>query len=262
MDFSIECSNLTCGYHGKTVLHSVDLSCRAGEVLALLGPNGSGKSTLIRALGGFLQVDSGSVQIGGRDLTTLNERQIAAMLATVPQEEAHRFPFTVGEVVAMGRLPASTSFFDTEEDIEISREGLVEAGCETLADRLIVELSGGERQRVLIARALAQRTPGILLDEPTAHLDVAHQLSCANLFRSLAAKGAALVVAAHDLNLAGIMADRAILLQNGRVAADLSMEQLLESDVLDAVYEVSFERIRSQSGVLRVYPNLPVTCRS
>ncbi len=253
-EFSIEVSALDCGYHDKPVLHAIYLHCKPGEIVALLGPNGSGKSTLIRALGGSLRPRKGAVAICGRDLGALNEREIAKLVATVPQEESHRFPFTVRQVVAMGRLPTSSSFFDTEEDFLISDGAMATADCSDLGDRPITELSGGERQRVLIARALAQQTTVLLLDEPTDHLDPSHQLAAAELFRTLASQGRTLVLAAHDLNLAAITADRGVLLREGRVAASLAMRELLGSPILDETYGVRFERLTDAGGRLRVFP--------
>lgn len=253
---TVECKRLTCGYHGHPVLRDVSFACSAGEVVALLGPNGSGKSTLIRAISGVLPPLAGEISLGGRSIGAMSQQEIAQSVATVPQEETHRFGFTVREVVGMGRLAASRSFFDTEEDLKAADRAMEAAECSELADRLITELSGGERQRALIARALAQDAPVLLLDEPTSHLDVGHQLTAARLFRNMGEAGRTVVAAIHDLNLATLLADRAVLIDQGGVAADLPMEELITSPILDRVYGVTFFRLRGEDGKLRVYPSL------
>lgn len=250
----VECRELRCGYHGRAVLTDVAFSASEGQVTALLGPNGSGKSTLIRALSGLVPPMSGEILLGGKSIKSLSEAEVACLAATVPQEETHRFGFSVREVVAMGRLSKSQSFFDSDEDLKVADAAMERADCLELAERSVTELSGGERQRVLIARALAQETPVLLLDEPTSHLDVGHQMAAAKLFRELAEAGKAVIVAVHDLNLVSSLADRAVLLQRGRVAADLESEEMLNDPILDAVYGVKFERFRGVDGRARVYP--------
>jgi len=239
----IETQGLTCGYADKVVLNGIDLKVEPGEKVVLLGPNGSGKSTLLRTLSGLVKPLSGEVRIGGNPLAKLSVAEISRRVAVVPQEEMPRFAFSVREIVTMGRLARSNGILDTPEDREIATKAMELADCLTLQDRPVTELSGGERQRVLIARALAQETTLLLLDEPTSHLDPGHQLATIEIVNSLSKKGIATVAAVHDLNLAGSLADRAILLENGKIGMDAPVEEVLNSPILDRVYQVNFGRI-------------------
>jgi iron complex transport system ATP-binding protein len=239
----VEAEELFCGYGERPVLKGITLSVKPGERVALLGPNGSGKSTLFRVFGGLMRATSGQVRLGGNPIEKLPPREVARRVATVPQEEAPRFAFTVRQIVTMGRLALSDGLFDTSQDAEEAARAMEIADCLHLQDRAVGELSGGERQRVLIARALAQRAPLVLLDEPTSHLDPAHQLAVANLIRALADQGVATITAVHDLNFAGRVSERAILLEDGRVGIDDSVGTVLRSSVLDRVYRVAFSRI-------------------
>lgn len=239
----LEVRNLVCGYAGKPVLHGLDLKIWAGERVALLGPNGSGKSTLIRAVSGLLRPSAGEISLGGSPVAGLKASEIARRVATVPQEAAPRFAFTVRQIVTMGRLARSNGLFDTPADVAAATAAMEMADCLQFQERPVSELSGGERQRVLIARALAQETPLILLDEPTSHLDPAHQLAVANLVRELSRRGIATLAAVHDLNLAARMADRAVLLDAGRIVLDGKVRDVLGSPILDRVYGVRFVRI-------------------
>jgi iron complex transport system ATP-binding protein len=246
----LELRGLECGYPGKPVLKGLDLTIRAGERVALLGPNGSGKSTLIRAVSGLLKPSAGEIRLGGYPIGSLNVREIARRVSTVPQEESPRFAFTVRQVVTMGRLSRSAGLFDTPDDVAAATKAMDMADCLEFEARSAGELSGGERQRVLIARALAQDAPLMLLDEPTSHLDPAHQVAVAKLVRNLAGVGVATLAAVHDLNFAARMADRAILLDQGRICADDAVEGVLASPALDRVYAVSFLRARVEGQYL------------
>jgi len=224
------------------VLEGIDLRVEFGEKVVLLGPNGSGKSTLLRTLSGLIKPLSGEVLIGGDSLVKLSVAEIARRVAVVPQEELPRFSFSVRETVTMGRLARSNGLFDTPEDREIATRAMETADCLSLQDRPVTELSGGERQRVLIARALAQETTLLLLDEPTSHLDPGHQIAAIEIVRSLSAKGIATIAAVHDLNLASSLAERAILLEKGKIGLDAPIEEVLNSPILDRVYGVNFGR--------------------
>ena len=238
----LEVRGLECGYGGKTVLHGIDLVVNAGDRVVLLGPNGSGKSTLLRAIGGLVRPTAGEILLQGVSIRDLSVNEIAKRVASVPQEEPAQFHFLVREVVTMGRLARSNSLFDTEEDRDAASDAMNRSDCFHLKDRPFTELSGGEHQRVLIARAIAQQTPLVLLDEPTSHLDPAHQLSIAELIGSLSGAGTGTVAAVHDLNFASRVANRALLLDQGKVANDGSVEEVLMSPILDAVYGVKFYR--------------------
>lgn len=251
---AIQAKNLSCGYRDRPVLNDLNFEVGPGECVALLGPNGSGKSTLLQTLSGLLKPLSGEIRIQGEDLSRLPVVSVSQKVATVPQEESPLFGFSVRQVVLMGRLAHSQGLMDTPEDFRVAESALNETDCLHLADRIISELSGGERQRVLIARALAQVCPVMLLDEPTSHLDPGHQLSVANLVRKLANKGISIAVAVHDLNFATRIASRAILLSNGRIALDGPIHEVLASPKLDEVYGVHFERLQTSNGDYQLSP--------
>ncbi len=257
LDPLLECRNLSCGYGTHAVLHDICFAVQPGETVVLLGPNGSGKSTLLKSISKNLQCSQGNIYLSGKELSELNHREAAKRVAFVPQEENFKFEFTVREVVTMGRLPVSDSLWDTPEDILAATAAMGEADCLHLENRSILELSGGEKQRALIARAIVHGAPLLLFDEPTSHLDVEHQMGVSKLLRRLARQGTATVTAIHDLNLAQLVADRAILLQGGKVGMDASIEEVLQSPLLDEVYKVQFTRIRLESGRLAVFPDAP-----
>jgi len=247
----LQCRNLACGYSGKTVLSDLNFQIAEGEAVALLGPNGSGKSTLLKTIAKSLPALSGTIEVMGDDLKSLSYAD-AARIAFVPQEEHAVFDFIVREIVMMGRLAHSKSVFDTPEDEAVVRQAMEQADCAHLSDRSILELSAGEKQRVWLARALAQQGSLLLLDEPTSHLDVSHQLSLLSLVRTLREQGLAILIAVHDLNLAAYVANRGILLHENRAVLTAPMPELLESSMLEQVYGVQFERFRASHDHVRV----------
>jgi iron complex transport system ATP-binding protein len=255
---ALSCEGLTCGYNSKAVVSGIGFELSAGESVAILGPNGAGKSSLLKTLSGELKPLSGSVSVYSEavrqelDVHGLTSSDSARLIAMVPQEEPTPFPFSVREIVTMGRLAFGSGIFDSEEDLEAADRALRLAGCEELAKRSVMELSGGEKQRVLIARALAQDAPVMLMDEPTSHLDPAHQVAIASLIGDLARSGKAVLTVVHDLNLASVFASRAILISGGSVVADAPIEEVLEGDALDEAYGTRFERVRTGSGRLLV----------
>ncbi|MFZ4506794.1 MAG: ABC transporter ATP-binding protein [Fimbriimonas sp.] len=235
-------SGVSVGYAGRVVASGIEIAARRGEVVALLGPNGSGKSTLLRTLAGLVPALSGSVLLGGAPIAKLAPRERAKSIGWVPQEENFAFRFSVREVVTMGRIAHSTGVFESAEDVAAAERAMETADCGGLADRVVADLSGGEKQRVLFARALAQESPVLLLDEPTAHLDPEHQVIIGGLIRSLAAEGKAIVVATHDLNLAQAVAHRALLLGDGLMQLAGEVAHVLADPKLEAVYRVRFWR--------------------
>ena len=203
---------------GRTVLDAVNLAIPAGRITAVVGPNGAGKSTLLRAFAGLVTPVSGEITLDGRPLAVFDSPERARALAYLPQERAVHWPLAARAVVALGRLP--------HRDVETAEAGaaavndaLAAMDISDLAERPVVELSGGERARVLVARALAQQTPLLLADEPTAGLDPAHALALFELFTRLAAEGRTVVVALHDLSLAARFAHHVVLLAEGGIAA-------------------------------------------
>ena len=219
----------------------MSLRVRSGEVLALIGPNGSGKSTLIRAVSGVLPIAGGAVRVDGRAITDLSTMERARYLAVVPQ--AHNMPpaFSVYESVLLGRTPYLGWLGRAgEKDHERVRHALERTQMKPLADRMVGELSGGEQQRVLLARALAQDTPVMLLDEPTTHLDLQHRESLVNLVREMTMAGnLAVLMVLHDLNMASLYADRVSLLVEGKIEATGTPAEVLTEATLSGVYNVA-----------------------
>jgi iron complex transport system ATP-binding protein len=236
----LEIKSLQVAYGERLVLEDIDLAIHKGELVALIGPNGAGKTTLLRAISGAVRPRRGKIEVAGRDLEQLSVTQRAAYLAVVPQ--AHDLPqgFTTWQTVMLGRTPylgwlGKPSPVDSQRvDWAMQRTHLV-----ALRDRPIEELSGGEQQRVLLARALAQDTPILLLDEPTSNLDLHHQSLLLNLVKSLAnEQGLAVLMALHDLNLAAIYADRLALLVEGRLRLVGEPEDVLTPQTLAEAYQV------------------------
>ena len=218
---TLSISNLSVGYYNRAVLRRVSLEVGAGEVVALVGPNGAGKSTLIRAVSGAIPITSGAITLDGKDLAKLKSAERARQIAVVPQAVNLPDAFTVAEIVMMGRTPHLPLWGgESKHDCDIAWEAMRRTEVETLAGRHVDELSGGERQRVVMARALAQEPRVLLLDEPTAHLDLKHQVAVLELAQTLArAHGLAVLATLHDLNQAAHYADRAALLMNGELRA-------------------------------------------
>jgi iron complex transport system ATP-binding protein len=253
-------TDLRAGYGDVPVLRGVSLEVPPGEVFAIVGPNGSGKSTLLRVLNGAMRRQGGAVELLGRPLESYDARSRARLMATVAQENTVAFRFTVIEVVLMGRAPHLGAFrFESPHDVEIARAALERFELLALAHRHVEELSGGERKRVFLARALAQEPKVVLLDEPTAFLDLKHVASIFNRFRELAAEHAMAVVATlHDLNAAAMYADRVMLLKDGvGVACGPPLEVLTEEN-LRRVYETEVYVGRNpETGALAILPAGP-----
>ena len=239
--------------HGREpldVLRAVDLELQAGELVALLGANGSGKTTLLRLLSGALRPEAGVVQVAGRPVGEWPRMALAQRVAVLPQHLELPEGFRVSELVAMGRAPHARRLFgSTAEDEMAVERALRDADAVELADRYPHELSGGERQRVLVAMALAQEPELLLLDEPTLHLDLAHQVSLLQRLRRLHAQRNLTVLAVlHDLNLAAAFAPRIVLLADGGVVADGHPDDVLTTDAVERVFGVSVEPVITPSG--------------
>jgi iron complex transport system ATP-binding protein len=230
--------DLAFGYDGRLILRDLTLGFQAGGLFFLVGPNGAGKSTLLALLAGLLAPTQGRVLLRGQPLSSFSPRELARLLALAPQKSTFSLPFTVAEVVAMGRRPylgrwGRLSPRDQEKvDLALTRLGL-----ESLAGRPITTLSGGEAQRAVIARTLAQDTPVILLDEPTASLDIHQSLGLMGLLRELAAEGRAIIVVSHDLTLAAVYAQEMVFLKKGRLVASGPLAQTLTPELLELVFE-------------------------
>jgi iron complex transport system ATP-binding protein len=243
-------SKLCFAYPGRPVLEDVSLTLHPGEVLAVLGPNGAGKSTLLRCLAGALVPSgraggSGAVALSGRALADFPATKRARLLAYVPQHIPPRLPFTVFETVLMGRRPY-LSWRPRPEDLDAVWRALGRLGLTELAEREYGEISGGQRQKVALARALAQESRLLVMDEPTSSLDLKHQLEVMALLRQLAEEeGRGVALAMHDLNLAARHATRTLLLRHGRVFAEGRPEDVLTESAIREVFGVEVLRVDS-----------------
>lgn len=239
-DVLAEASGLRVRLGGRQVLTGVSLAARAGEVLALVGPNGAGKSTLLAALAADLPADEGVVRVCGRPTAQWPARELALRRAVLPQAAALSFPFMVKDVVRMGRAPWAGTDLE-EDDDRVVREAMASTEVGEFASRPFSALSGGERARVALARVLAQRTPLLLLDEPTAALDLRHQELVLRLCRERAAAGDAVVVVLHDLGLAAAYADRVAVLRGGALAVEGAPGEVFTAELLSEVYRQPVE---------------------
>ena len=233
----LKIQNLSVSYGPRRILQDVSFDVQSGEVLALIGPNGAGKSTLIRAVSGVIPY-SGHVRTNGDDFASLSTLQRARYIATVPQAVSLPPAYTVWETVLFGRTP-HLGFLGqpSPKDEEIARQSLQRVSALSFADRRVGELSGGEQQRILLARALCQSTPILLLDEPTAHLDLQYQVGLLELVHELAHKDhLAVLVALHDLNLAAHYADRIALMVAGNIKAMGSAKDVLQPELIQEAY--------------------------
>ena len=234
----IEVTDLTVSFGDVPVVSGVDLRVDRGELVGLVGPNGAGKTTVIRAIKGTLAPDSGTVRLDGARAADLSAREAGRRVASVPQETSLAFDFRVRHVVEMGRTP-HLGRFDGHgaDDDRAVREAMDAAGVARFADRSIREVSGGERQRVLLARALAQGTPALLLDEPTASLDANHAVRTLELVRDLVDDGRGAIAAIHDLDAAARYCDRIVVLANGGVRAAGPPDEVLTAGALRTAFD-------------------------
>ena len=238
----LEAREISVNYGEREAIKGVSLGAVPGEVVVIIGPNGAGKSTLMRALNGALVPARGEILLDGKPLRALARRAVSRRIAVVAQEAELRFPVTVLEFVLGGRYAWSSTGawgWETERDVEITRDALRETSLEDYSGRLMNELSGGERQRAVLARALATEAAILLLDEPTANLDLAHQATVLRLVRSRCDKqGAAAVVVTHDVNLAAEFATRVLLLKGGQTLAAGAPQEVLKPGILRELFDI------------------------
>src|SRR5690242_18798479 len=238
----LEARDLTISYDHRIAVADLSLTLKPRQVTAIIGPNGAGKSTLLRALNGQVRPSSGTIVLDGQPLERLNRRTISRRIAVVAQEAELRFPVTVLEFVLGGRFAWATHSgwgWETEHDLNVANAVLRETELSELSARLMNELSGGERQRALMARALATEAPILLLDEPTANLDLSHQSTLLSLVRNRCDQHhtAALVVT-HDINLAAQFADHILLMKQGKAVHYGRPQQVLRPEILQDVFEI------------------------
>ncbi len=230
--------NLTCGYGQKLILKDISFGINEAEFFCIIGSNGSGKTTLLKAINQTLKVDSGSVKILDQPASDYSRRHFSQLVAVVTQEVPFDIPYTVKEIVMMGRYPHLGVFgLEKQKDFEIVESVMVFTDISHLADRKLNQISGGERQRVFIARAISQEPKIILLDEPTTALDLAHQISVMDLMEKLKnEQGITVVMISHDINLAAMYSDRLLLLKNGQLVKLGTPTEVITYDTLEDAY--------------------------
>jgi len=235
----LQADKINFSYNGAWVLRDVTFEIQTGDFVGLIGPNGSGKTTLLKLIDDILQPLEGTIRIHGTPVRQMKREALAKIVAVVPQESPMIFPFMVQEVVLMGRAPHLGKWrFEGEKDFAIVRRAMEMTDTLALSGRNMNRLSGGERQRVLIARALAQEPQLMLLDEPTAFLDIRHQVEFFNLIKTLNVnQGLTVMAVTHDINLASLYCDRIILLKEGRIRVTGSPAEVITEDHIQAVYE-------------------------
>lgn len=235
----LEARRISYAYGERQVLRDVSLALKSGRFYGLLGPNGSGKTTLLDLLIANRQPAAGAISLQGRELCSYSRPDLARQMALVPQEFGLGFDFQVGEVVLMGRHPHIPRFATPgPEDLALSRRAMADLGVEHLKERLMTALSGGEKQRVVAARALAQDTPLLIMDEATANLDIRHTIQIFQVARRKVEAGGIVLAAIHDLNLAAAFCDEIFLLKEGALRAAGRPEEILVPAMIDEVYGI------------------------
>jgi iron complex transport system ATP-binding protein len=253
----LQANEVSFGYRREYVLHNVSVQATRGAIVGLLGPNGSGKTTLLRILAGILKPATGRVTIDNQSLERLTRRDLARRIAVVPQETQTIFDFSVLDMVLMGRYPHLGPFaLEGAADLAIAREALAATGTTAFESRRFSTLSGGEKQRVVIAGALAQQSDLLLLDEPTAALDLRYQLEIASLIGRLNRdRGTTMIVSTHDLNLAAALCERVVLLKQGRVIAQGPTRDALTAQNIRLLYDVEADvTFHDRAGRVMVVP--------
>lgn len=240
---ALEARGIDFSYYDGLVLRDVSLHLRIGDLMGLIGPNGSGKTTLLRVLSGLLPSKRGHVYLDGRNICEFSRREIARRVAVVPQELAMPFAFSAYEMVMMGRTPHVRPILGAALcDRQVVAEKMELTATSALAERPFNELSGGEKRRVIIAMALAQEPEILLLDEPTVHLDINHQVEILELIKRLNRRECLTVLATmHDLNLAALYFDRLILLDRGQVVANGSPAEVLREESIHQVFQADVQ---------------------
>jgi iron complex transport system ATP-binding protein len=242
---------------GRPVLRDVSFEVRPGEVVGLLGSNGAGKTTLLRIATRALVPDTGAVRWGGRPVSDIPRRELARIVAVVPQETHVPFPFRAGELVLMGRAPHQPALgLESHDDVRRAQAAMERMGIAELADRSVFELSGGERQLAVFARALAQEPELLLLDEPTAFLDLRHRIEVLRAVREQAREGRAALVVSHDLALAARICDRLVLLAGGRGVRQGAPAEVLQETPLREAYGIHASVVPGPDGAPVVVPTL------
>lgn len=255
METKIECSDLDFAYDGSQVLTDINLSLGHGKMFGILGANGAGKSTLLKVISGILKVQKGKVLYNGRPVSGYDRRELAKKIAYIPQDPVFAFPFTVSEVLLMGRAPYIGRFeFERETDLAIAEAAMETVGISHLEHRLITEISSGERQLASIARALVQEPEVMLLDEPATFLDIRHRTEIMRILKRLKEERDILIIAAtHDIFTALFHFDEIIMIKGGKIFAEGSTDDVVNRENLSFLYDTDVS-VRKEDGNIFVYP--------
>ena len=244
-------------YKNTNILEDVEIELNKGEILSVVGPNGAGKTTLLKCIAGIVKPEKGMVLLDGKDASRMKRLALARCIAYVPQSSPSKFPITVFDAVLMGRRPY-ISWRPSKKDLEMVADILISMGLEDVALRDFDQLSGGQKQKVLLARAVAQDTEYLLLDEPTANLDVKHQIEVMEMISSMVKRNSvAAILAMHDLNLATRFSDRMVMLNAGKVFCDGDPQQVITAENIRSVYGVE-ATISLSNGHPYILPTRPV----
>ena len=249
---TIDLQNIEFAYDQTPVLRQISGRIEQGDFMSLVGPNGSGKSTLIKCLNGILRIQKGNILLNGRDLAEFNPNQLARKMAYVPQTEQKAVPMNVFDAVLIGRKPY-IRWKPVKNDLDVTAAILEKLNLESVAMKEVHKLSGGQQQRVFIARALAQEPEVLLLDEPTANLDLKHQVDVLELLRSLTKQGITVIMAMHDINLASIYCRQVMMMKEGELFASGGREIFTKENV-EKLYGVKVQTIH-ENGTVFIVPN-------
>ena len=243
---NITAENIKMKIGDNEILKGVSIDSKNREFVGIIGPNGSGKSTLLKSIYRILKPNDGCIKLGDMDISKMSIKESAKKMAVVSQHNYYNFDFTVKEVVSMGRSPHKKNLErDNIEDFEIVKESLQKVGMSEFSNRSFSKLSGGEQQRVILARALAQKTPCLILDEPTNHLDIKYQLSLLNIVKSL---DLTVISAIHDLNIASMYCDRLFVMKDGQIVASGTPQDILTKELIKEIYEIDVEIIKDSKN--------------
>lgn len=246
----LEVSGLSFGYGEKNNLECIDLHVNPGEFVALMGPNGSGKTTMMRCINKILKIRSGNVKVDDVDILRLPMAEIAKICTTVPADAPLDFSLTVREFVSLGRTPFITSgWWEKKEDNDIIDRAMWDLGITRYADRRLHELSSGERARVLLAKGVVQTPKVILVDEPSAHLDIKYKVQVMEILKDLSKKGLSILIASHDINLLTRFCDRIVLLSKGRIVASGTAEEVVTKESIKEVFDIEVEIVTMNDTV-------------
>jgi iron complex transport system ATP-binding protein len=251
----LDLENLSFAYDSEPILKNISLSVDQGEFIGLIGPNGSGKSTLLKLMGGILNCPDNVIQVNEHPINAINKKELARAITWVPQEHPMVFPFTIQEIVLMGRHPYLPPLsFEDEHDYKIARKAMETTRTLEFSDRYFNEISGGEKQRVMLASAITQEPEVMLLDEPTSALDLKYQIQILNILNQLnEEKNITLILAMHDLNLASRYCRRLILLNDGVIVCDGTPEEVLKKEIIENVYGINVN-LHNLDGNIIVHP--------